>query len=80
MNIAKLYFFRLKTVFVFLGIRVTQEQIDDVMLASNICDVDDDYMSPVERRTLERVLPFPENVESKDFKDAYIFVVNNVSL
>ena len=60
------------------GFRVTDEQLEEVANHSEVLEVPTDYLTPEFRRRCEVCLPNPEEIESKDCKDSFIFLKNNI--
>ena len=57
-----------------IGLRVTQEALDEVAKLSGVMSVGDDYLPKSEREECERIVPNIDGVKPTEAADAYLFL------
>ena len=61
-----------------IGFAVCEGDLEDVSSHANLDAVSNDFLSADVRKRFEDVIAKPEEIESKDYKNAYLYLKRNV--
>lgn len=62
------------------GLPVTEEQLEEAAIQSGVLTAPDDFLTPEFRAECERLIPDNELIRPDEFKDAFLYLKQNLQL
>lgn len=79
-GLIKLYYSLQTDLIVFtftIGLRLTDDQLEEAAIVSGVLEIDDDFLEPEFRREGERIIPNSSETEPKNCAAAFMYLKSN---